>query len=68
MMNKADDHEYYLEKEPSRFEPRHVEEILIHSNRIKASDITIQTNSPIFCEIVGNILSSSSMAMKLPMP
>ena len=55
MMNKADDHEYYLEKEPSRFEPRHVDELLIHSNRIKASDITIQTNSPIICEIYGKL-------------
>lgn len=42
-------------KEPSRFEPKHVDDLLVWCYRIGASDITIQTSSPIVAEIYGHI-------------
>ncbi|MCH9644801.1 MAG: Dot/Icm type IV secretion system ATPase DotB [Gammaproteobacteria bacterium] len=41
--------------EPTRFEPNHVDDLLVYCNRINASDITIQTGYPIVCEIYGRL-------------
>ena len=41
--------------EPSRFEPRHIDDLLIYANQIEVSDITIQTGEPIIAEIFGEI-------------
>ncbi len=41
--------------EPSRFEPRHIDDLLIYANQIEASDLTIQTGEPIIAEIFGEI-------------
>lgn len=42
-------------REPSRFEPRHVDDLLVYAQHINASDITIQTNEPVFAEIYGRL-------------
>ena len=42
-------------KEPSRFEPQHIDELLVWCYRVGASDITIQTGSPIVAEVYGRI-------------
>ena len=46
---------YSYPKEPSRFEPKHIDDLLVFGHRIEASDITIQTGSPIVAEIYGQI-------------
>lgn len=46
----------FYPKEPSRFEPKHLDDLLVYCHHIDASDITIQTNSPIVAEVYGRIL------------
>ncbi len=41
--------------EPSRFEAKHLDDLLVFCTREHTSDITIQTNSPIVCEVYGRI-------------
>lgn len=53
--NNATQQEFLFPNEPSRFEPKHVDELLIFSHHINASDITIQTGSPIVAEVYGRI-------------
>ena len=43
-------------KEPTRFEPRHIEDLLVYCHSIEASDVTIQTESPIYAEIYGKLV------------
>ena len=47
--------DYLLPNEPSRFEPRHIDELLVFANNLNASDVTIQTGSPVFAEIHGKL-------------
>ena len=47
--------EYQFENEPSRLTPAIMEEILAHCTQARASDITLQTNEPIFSEIYGRL-------------
>ena len=42
-------------KEPSRFEPKHLDDLLVFCHRINASDLTLQTGSPIVAEIYGRL-------------
>lgn len=42
-------------QEPSRFEARHIDDLLVYCHRINTSDITIQTNTPIMVEIYGRL-------------
>lgn len=42
-------------QEPARFEPKHIDDLLVYCHRINASDITIQSNSPIVVEIYGRL-------------
>ena len=49
------DYVNYLSNEPSRFDEKHLEALLIHCNRIQASDITLQTGSPIMAEVFGRL-------------
>jgi len=44
-----------LPNEPSRFSPSHIDQLLIFSHRIHASDITIQTGSKVYVEIYGKL-------------
>jgi defect-in-organelle-trafficking protein DotB len=42
--------------EPTRFTPIHMDKVLEHAESLNASDITIQTNEPIFAEVYGKLL------------
>lgn len=42
-------------KEPTRFEPKHIDDLLIYGHHLQASDITIQTGSPIIAEVYGQL-------------
>ncbi len=46
---------YLYPKEPTRFEPKNIDDLLVYCYRIDASDITIQTNSAIVVEVFGRI-------------
>ncbi|KTD22012.1 DotB [Legionella lansingensis] len=41
--------------EPTRFSPVFMDKMLEHAERLKASDITIQTGEPIFAEVYGRL-------------
>lgn len=45
-----------MPNEPTRFTPAFMDKMLEHTESLKASDITIQTNEPIFAEIYGKLL------------
>jgi defect in organelle trafficking protein DotB len=47
--------EYIFDNEPTRFEHNDINRLLVYSNHINASDITIQTNEPIVVEIYGRL-------------
>jgi len=47
--------EFRYPKEPTRFEAKHIDDLLAYCYRIQASDITIQTNTPIVVEIYGRL-------------
>ena len=42
--------------EPTRFTPVYMDRMLEHTEKLNASDITIQTNEPIFAEVYGKLL------------
>ena len=44
---------YLYAKEPSRFEAKHLDDLLVYCHRLNASDITFQSNTPVFAEIYG---------------
>ncbi len=41
--------------EPSRFEGKHIDDLLVFCSRENTSDITIQTNQPIIAEVYGRL-------------
>ncbi len=45
-----------MPNEPVRFTPTHLSHLLAFCNTLNASDITIQTNEPIFAEVYGRLL------------
>jgi len=47
--------EYLLPEEPARFSARDMDRMLLHCTQKEASDVTIQTNSPILCEVHGRL-------------
>jgi defect-in-organelle-trafficking protein DotB len=47
--------EYLMKDEPTRFTPVFMDKMLEHTQRLEASDITIQTGSPIYAEIYGRL-------------
>lgn len=49
------DLQYLYPNEPARFEPQQFEGLLIHANRLNASDVTIQTGEPVIAEIYGKL-------------
>lgn len=53
-MNSPDDQILYP-NEPSRFEPRHIDDLLIYCHRLNVSDITLQSNSAVIIELHGRI-------------
>lgn len=50
------DHIDYMPDEPTRFTPVFMDKMLEHTERLNASDITIQTGEPIFAEIYGRLI------------
>lgn len=46
---------YQYPREPTRFEAKHVDDLLVYCQRIQASDITIQTGEPVIIEVYGRI-------------
>lgn len=53
-MTRELDH-YLMPNEAPRFEPKQLDELLIYSNKLGASDITIQTSYPIMAEVYGRL-------------
>jgi len=47
---------HLMPDEPTRFNPLFMEKMLEHTERLNASDITIQTNEPIYAEVYGELL------------
>ncbi len=45
----------FYPKEPARFEAKHIDHLLVYCHQLGASDITIQTGSPIIAEVYGRI-------------
>ncbi len=54
-MESQDSKQFLYLKEPSRFEAHHIEALLVYSQRIQASDMTIQTGSPVMVEVLGRL-------------
>lgn len=50
------DYQNFMPNEPTRFNPIFMEKMLEHCESLKASDITIQTGSPIIAEVYGRLL------------
>jgi defect-in-organelle-trafficking protein DotB len=55
MADTPDKDQFLYPGEPARIEPKHLEGILVYANRLNASDITIQSNEPIFAEVYGRL-------------
>ncbi|MGQ3892109.1 Dot/Icm type IV secretion system ATPase DotB [Legionella sp. CNM-4043-24] len=49
--------------EPSRFTPVFMDKMLQHAENLNASDITIQTGSPIFAEVYGRLVKITNRAL-----
>lgn len=47
--------EYTYPNEPLRFTPDHIDKVLAFCSELDASDITFQTNEPIFAEVQGRL-------------
>jgi len=54
-MEQENHKQYLYPREPTRFESKHVDDLLVYAQHIQASDITIQTGSPIMAEIFGRL-------------
>lgn len=54
-MTTSTDHEFLFPQEPIRLSIEALNDILIHSVKLNASDITIQTGEPIFAEVFGRL-------------
>ncbi|MES2212281.1 MAG: Dot/Icm type IV secretion system ATPase DotB [Pseudomonadota bacterium] len=52
-----------LPNEPVRFTPKALDDLLIHCTKLDASDITLQTDSPIFAEIYGRLYHVTARAL-----
>ena len=49
--------------EPTRFTPAFMDKMLEHAQRLDASDITIQTGSPIYIEVYGVLLRTTNRSL-----
>ena len=59
----ADTDTFIFPNEPSRFEAKYLEALLVYCNKINASDITIQTNEPVFVEVYGRLHKITKRAL-----
>ncbi len=56
MTDAHDEHINLMPDEPTRFTPISMEQLLEHAERLNASDVTIQTGSPVFAEVYGKLI------------
>lgn len=49
--------------EPTRFTPAFMDKMLQHAENLQASDITIQTGSPVFAEVYGNLYKITNRSL-----
>ncbi len=49
--------------EPTRFSPLFMDKMLLHAEIMGASDITIQTASPIFAEVYGRLIRITNRSL-----
>lgn len=49
--------------EPTRFTPLFMDKMLEHAESLRASDITIQTNEPIYAEVYGKLLKITNRTL-----
>ena len=49
----TDAHIAYMPDEPTRFTPAFMDQMLEHTEKLGASDVTVQTGDPIFAEVYG---------------
>lgn len=54
-MKSENNNQFLYPKEPSRFEPKHIDDLLIYCHHLNASDITIQTGEAVIAEIYGRL-------------
>lgn len=54
---------HLMPDEPTRFSPMFMDKMLEHAESLHASDITIQTSSPIFVEVYGRLLKITNRAL-----
>jgi defect-in-organelle-trafficking protein DotB len=52
-----------MKDEPTRFNPMFLDKMLEHTERLNASDITIQTGAPIFAEVYGKLLKVTNRTL-----
>lgn len=52
-----------MQDEPTRFTPLFMDRMLEHTERLGASDITVQTGEPIFAEVYGKLLKITNRRM-----
>lgn len=55
MSEKNSKPEALYPREPTRFEARHIDDLLVYAHNLNASDITIQTGEAIFAEVYGRL-------------
>lgn len=51
-----DTHTNLMPDEPTRFSPAFMDQMLEHTEKLNASDVTIQTGSPVYAEVYGVLL------------
>jgi defect-in-organelle-trafficking protein DotB len=54
---------HLMPDEPTRFTPVFMDRMLEHTERLNASDITIQTGEPIFAEVYGKLLKITNRTL-----
>ncbi len=54
---------HLMPDEPTRFTPAFMDKMLEHAQKLEASDITIQTGSPIFIEVYGMLLKITNRSL-----
>lgn len=54
---------HFMPDEPTRFNIAYLDKLLEHTELLKASDVTIQTNSPVFAEVYGMLLKVTNRSL-----
>ncbi|NKB46252.1 MAG: Dot/Icm type IV secretion system ATPase DotB [Legionellales bacterium] len=54
---------HFMPDEPTRFTPAQLNLLLQHSEQLQASDVTIQSDTPVFAEVYGRLLQITNRAL-----